>query len=60
MMSLGWMLALTIVISAERTTRNGIWVTRVAAVALVALAVIAPLHPEVAAGLHMPPAPMGM
>jgi len=60
MMSLGWMLALTIVISAERTTRNGIWVTRGAAVALVVLAVIAPLHPAVAAGLHMPPSPMGM
>jgi predicted metal-binding membrane protein len=59
-MSVGWMLALTVVVSAERRVRHGGWVTRASAAALIALALAVPLHPEIAAGLHMPAAPMRM
>jgi predicted metal-binding membrane protein len=59
-MSIGWMLALTIVVAAERRTRIGPWVTRAAAAALLVLAVAVPLHPQLATGLHMPAAPMPM
>ena len=59
-MSIGWMLALTVVVSAERHRRHGHWVTRGAVAALVALAIAAPLHPEIASGLHLPAAPMPM
>ena len=57
-MSVGWMLALTVVVVAERRVAYGDLVTRASAVALVALAVAAALHPEIAAGLHMPAMPM--
>ncbi|HET6850212.1 MAG TPA: DUF2182 domain-containing protein [Gaiellales bacterium] len=59
-MSIGWMLALTVVVCAERRTRAGPWVTRGSAAALLVLAVAVPLHPELAAGLHAPASPMPM
>lgn len=59
-MSIGWMLALTMVVIAERRARAGPWVTRGSAVALLVLAVAVPLHPEIATGLHMPTAPAPM
>jgi len=59
-MSVGWMLALTLVVAAERRASRGDWVTRASVVGLLALAVAVPLHPGIAAGLHMPAAPMPM
>jgi predicted metal-binding membrane protein len=57
-MSVGWMLALTLVVCAERRVPHGDLVTRGSAVALVVLAVAAAVRPEIAAGLHMPAMPM--
>ncbi len=59
-MSVGWMLALTGVVVAERHRVHGSRVTRVAAAALLVMAVAVPLHPQLATGLHAPAAPMGM
>ncbi len=60
MMSIGWMLLLSAVVLAERSWRHGRWVTRGVAVGLIALAVLAPLHPELVPGLHPPSMPGGM
>jgi predicted metal-binding membrane protein len=59
-MSIGWMVLLSGVVVTERGWRHGRWVTRAVAVGLIALAVIAPLHPGLVPGLHEPAAPMGM
>jgi predicted metal-binding membrane protein len=59
-MSLAWMLLFSAVIVAERSWRHGRWVTVAAAAALFALALAAPWHPSLVAGLHQPASPMGM
>lgn len=60
MMSIGWMVLLSGVVVTERGWRYGRWVTRAAAVGLIVLAVLAPLHPSLVPGLHEPAMPMGM
>jgi predicted metal-binding membrane protein len=59
-MTLAWMLVFSAVIVAERSRRLGRWVTIVAAVALLAIALAAPWHPSLVAGLHRPAQAMGM
>ena len=57
-MDLAWMAAFTVVITLEKLWRHGPLVAVAAGVALIALGVLAPLHPGLVPGLHAPPTPM--